>query len=205
MSFPWSRIQNTPLANAARNVIHDSLYDLRYHDWGHVVSMYQYLADTNEPYDDCLDWAVLLHDIVYDNKPEKELRSAIMFSDMKEKYAGCDLNILYEGHVAALIMNTETHSVIYPSSSAIIRADLHGLTNRVTAYLNFGKIMQESMTLYGIDEIEFAENSEKFMTALLDRVSKNVTRDPDHRDFYFKVGDGIMLTIKLAQLIQGKL
>ena len=102
-------------------------------------------------------------------------------------------------------MYTHDHVVTqYPGSSAIVRADLHGLTNRLTSFQNFGKIMSESMKLYSIDMVTFAESSEKFMTALLHRVSGNVKVDPDHRDFYLKVGDGILYTISLAQFIRGK-
>ncbi len=207
MSFPWSRIQNTPLANAACNVIYDSPYDLRYHNWDHVVSMYQYLADTNEPYDEALDWAILFHDIVYDEKVEKELRSAKMFLYMVELYEGCNLRPAEQAQVYSLIMRTVDH-VVMPAvkrSSAIVRADLHGLTKRLTSFQNFGKIMSESIKLYNIDMVTFAENSEKFMTALLHRVSGNITIDPDHRDFYLEVGDGILYTISLSQFVQGKI
>jgi hypothetical protein len=61
------------------------------------------------------------------------------------------------------------------------------------------------MKLYNIDMVTFAENSEKFMTALLHRVSGNITADPDHRDFYLQAGDGILYTISLSQFVQGKM
>ena len=206
---PWSQVQDTELAQMARLIIWDN-YDnreLAYHNWDHVQSMYQYLANTNEPYDEALDWAVLFHDIVYDEKPEKELRSANVFVDMVNRYGGCNLRPAEQGRVYSLIMRTVDHIVMseIKGSSAIVRADLHGLANGLTSFQNFGKIMAESMKLYDINEITFAESSEKFMTALLHRVSGNITTDPDHRDFYLKVCEGIMTTIKLSQIIQGKL
>lgn len=206
-SAPWSQVQATPLARIARKVIDEDSSHLAYHNSDHVVSMYEYLDDTNEPYDETLDWAVLFHDFVYDEKPEKELRSAKAFVDMVKVYKGCNLSPAKQGQVHSLIMRTVDHIVMseVKGSSAIVRADLHGLSNRVTAFKNFNKIMDESMKVYNIDEVEFAENSEKFMTALLDRVSKNITHDPEYRDFYLKVSDGILMTINLAQLIQGKL
>lgn len=199
----WSRIQDTLLATEAFILINEN--GCAYHNWDHVESMYQYLADTNEPYDEALDWAVLFHDIVYDDQPKKEYRSAVMFSDMKESIRGCKLGLLDEGHVAALILATESHSVVYPSHSAIIRADLHALTNKLTTIKNFGKIMEESIALYGVDEVTFAEKNEEFMRGLLMRTAANIAIDPDHRDFYLSVCDGINTTIKLAQLVQGKL
>jgi predicted metal-dependent HD superfamily phosphohydrolase len=167
--------------------------------------MYQYLADTNEPYDEALDWAVLFHDIVYDDQPEKELRSAKMFVEMSGKFGGFDLRPAEQARVYSLIMRTVDHAVILEvkGSSAIVRADLHGLTNKLTTYQNFGKIMSESMKLYDIDTVTFAENSEKFMRGLLSRVSANVIIDPDYADFYSSACDGIAYTISLSQFAQG--
>lgn len=202
---PWSQVQETELAHHARMTIYGNK-NLDYHNWDHVESMYRYLADTNEPYDEALDWAVLFHDIVYDEQPEKELRSAKAFLDMADQYTGCTPDIWERGRVYRLILHTVQH-VVTPCerASAIVRADLHGLTNELTCYQNFGKIMSESMKLYNIDMVTFAENSEKFMTALLHRVSGNITTDPNHRDFYLQVGDGILYTISLSQFVQGKL
>ena len=202
----WSRIQDTELAIKATEII-DSNEDhgCKYHNGWHIYTMYRYLEKTNEPYDECLDWAVLFHDIVYDDQPKKEYRSAVMFSDMKEKYSGCDLSLLDEGHVAALIMSTENHYVAYSSWSPIIRADLHALTNPVQAFRNFNLILEESMSLYKIDEKTFADNNIKFMGDLYKRVEKNMETDPNHREFYKEVKRGIVSTINLSRILKGDL
>lgn len=123
-----------------------------------------------------------------------------------ERLDGCAPDILERDRVCKLIMCTRDHVVTqYPGSSAIVRADLHGLTNGLTSYQNFGKIMSESMKLYNIDMVTFAESSEKFMGALVWRVANNITTDHDHRDFYSRVCDGILYTISLSQFVQGKL
>ncbi len=199
----WSRIQNTELAKKAKDKIESNSCD--YHNLVHVKSMYDYLRDTNEPYDECLDWAVLFHDIVYDNKPDKEHRSAAMFSDMKEKYSGCNLPVNAEVSVEALIIATEKHYVVYPGYSAIVRADLHGLTNPVTAFRNFNLILNESMSLYKIDELKFAENSIQFMRDLYKRVEMNMDLDSTHREFYKDVKRGIVSTINLSRILKGDL
>lgn len=203
----WSRIQDTPLASEARGLIElNGLFGCAYHNLEHVESMYQYLADTNEPYDEALDWAILFHDIVYDEKPEKEYRSMKTFAEMVERFDGCTPDIWERDRVCKLIMYTHDHVVTqYPGSSAIVRADLHGLTNQLTAFQNFGKIMSESMKLYNIDMVTFAKNSEDFMSNLLFRVAGNMSVDPDHRNFYAEVCRGMAFTTQLAQLIQGKL
>lgn len=199
----WSKITDTELAQAAWNIL-DSPRRAYHNDW-HVASMYKYLEQINEPYDECLDWAVLFHDIVYDEKPDKEYRSAVMFSDMKAKYSGCDLNPLNEGHVAALIMATEKHYVTYPGWSAIIRADLHALTSPLDTFYNFYSILNESMYLYKIDEVTFANNNINFMEGLFKRVDMNIDLDPIHADFYKDVKRGITSTINLSRILKGEL
>ena len=124
--IPWTRIQDTELAEMARDMIHKN-HHLAYHNWKHVDSMYQYLSDTNEPYDECLDWAVLFHDIVYDSQPEKEYRSAKMFKEMAEIYAECNPDIWERERACQLILQTadHIHNPNRPGSSPIIRADRH--------------------------------------------------------------------------------
>jgi predicted metal-dependent HD superfamily phosphohydrolase len=206
--IPWSQVQGTELALHARLIIWDNAdhRELTYHNWDHVESMYQYLADTNEPYDEALDWAVLFHDIVYDEKPEKEYRSMKVFADMVERYEGCTPDIWERDRVCKLIIYTVDHVVTqYPKSSAIVRADLHGLTKPLTTIQNFVNIMKESTALYGIDETEFARNSEKFMNELFWRVHRNAIYDVEHQQFYHDACKGVLTTINLAQILQGTL
>jgi predicted metal-dependent HD superfamily phosphohydrolase len=206
--IPWSRIQDTPLAYQAQGVIdlnEDS--GCSYHNWSHIVSMYQYLADTNEPYDGALDWAILFHDIVYDDKPEKEYRSAKTFRDMQPRYNGCSFsdNVWELERVCQLILQTSDHVVTNrQGGSAIIRADLHGLTSPAQTMRNFLNIMDESCALYSIDKNLFAENSEQFMTELYVRVSQNVMLEPNHADFYKSVQRGIKQTIDLSKMLRGE-
>lgn len=199
----WSTIQETALAFHAHIMIDDN--GCAYHNLEHVQSMYQYLADTNEPYDKALDWAVLFHDIVYDDKPEKEFRSAKKFVDMVERYGGCNLRPSEQARVYSLIMRTADH-VVHPdvlNSSAIIRADLHALTDTVSTIRNFANIMEESCNLYSVDPKTFAEQSQMFMQELRKRVQQNVTLDSKHSEFYKNVLKGIDLTIELGKTVKG--
>jgi predicted metal-dependent HD superfamily phosphohydrolase len=210
----WTRITDTELGQKAWDILDVS--DCEYHNGWHVLKMYNYLHETNEPYDESLDWAVLFHDIVYDAKPEKELRSAKMFVQMVEQFAGCKLRAAEQGRVYSLIMRTVDHTVIpeVKGSSAIIRADLHGLTNPVEAFINYYSILNESVCLYNIDEKTFAENNIRFMggnplggddRGLYGRVEKNMETDPDHREFYKEVKRGIVSTINLSRILKGDL
>lgn len=134
---PWSQVQETELAHRARMTIYGNK-NLDYHNWDHVESMYQCLSDTDESYDEALDWAVLFHDMVYDEQPEKEHRSAKAFLDMADQYTGCTPNIWERDRVYRLILHTEQHVVTScERASAIVRADLHGLTNKLTCEMNY--------------------------------------------------------------------
>ena len=208
----WTRIADTKLAIEAWKILDESLND--YHNGWHVWKMYEYLHKTNEPYDECLDWAVLFHDIVYDNHPDKEQRSAEKFVEMTKLHEGCDLDFFGKVEVVDMIYSTTTHEVKAPHHSAIIRADLHGLTNPVDVLYNYMSIMEESMWLYKIDEQTFAENNIRFMggnplggddRGLYGRVEKNMETDPDHREFYKDVKRGIVSTINLSRIIKGDL
>lgn len=199
----WSKIQDTALAqHAVAHIAAKTLeLGLLYHNVDHVMGMYQYLEDTNEPYDPVLDWAVLFHDFVYDDQPEKEYRSAVAFSNWKKHYSGCDLNVLDEGTVAAMILATERHVVTSRLYSAIIRADLHQLTNAGTTVINFGNILQENVNLYKVDRGVCATKSKEYMYAMRQRIEKNEAADPAHANFYNKVTRGIDDVIMLNNMI----
>jgi predicted metal-dependent HD superfamily phosphohydrolase len=205
----WTRIANTELAMAAISRMDTNrMLGCSYHNMHHIEEMYDYLYETNEPYDEALDWAILFHDIVYDEGIGKELRSAKKFVEMADgRFDGCNLRPSEQARVYSLIMRTADH-VIAPEvigSSAIIRADLHGLTKPVDVVYNYMNIMQESMWLYKVDENTFAENSIKFMRNLYSNVEKNMELDPVHREFYKEVKRGIVSTINLSRIIKGDL
>lgn len=201
----WTRIEQYTLAIDAVDALkyYTKHLGLRYHNYLHVATMYEYLHNTQEPYDEALDWAVLFHDIVYDKEPEKEKRSAVMleFNGRIPKY-GLDEDVINRGY--AMIMATADHIVSSPELSAIVRADLHGLADPITTIRNFANIMEESCNLYSIEPKEYAAASINFMTGLRERVSKNVTLDEKHSEFYKSVLNGIDLTIKFAKVITGE-
>ena len=201
----WSRIKNTELELKAYILTNENAINgCEYHNNNHIEDMYKYLHDTDEPYDEALDWAVLFHDIVYDAEPEKEARSGRTFVKMIEKFRGCNLRLSDQARVHSLIMRTVDHKVLLKikGSSAIIRADLHALANKAEAVRNFAKIMNESMSLYDCNIEEFAESNIKFMTGLRERVASNILVDKEHEMFYNEVLVGIDITIQLAKAIK---
>jgi len=210
IDMKWSKVYETDLGIYAQNLISENTkkYGLEYHNMDHIVSMYDYLDKTNEPYDEALDWAVLFHDIVYDDQPKKEWRSSLEFSKSSKEYCGCSLSLYDISKVSGLIMMTEKHCLesknLDRTYSAIIRADLHQLGDRVKAFTNYYKIMQESMNLYNVDEVAFAQANLDFMNGLYQRVGENYYKyDRDYQEFHKSVGDGVLMTINLSETLLG--
>ena len=200
----WSKIQYTELATDAYWLMGENhCSGCHYHNNSHIREMYDYLEETQEPYDEALDWAIMFHDVVYDDKPEKEERSADLFVRMAAKSRGCSLSDVHLDRVYRLILNTRDHIVDteLKGSSAIIRADLHALADKVSTVNNYAKIMNESLELYNCSVEEFAKANIDFMEGLLNRVARNQMIDPDYSDFYKDIQQGIILTQDLSKAI----
>jgi predicted metal-dependent HD superfamily phosphohydrolase len=201
----WSQILHTELASVVVGMIEANVDSngLTYHNMQHVDAMYAYLAETNEDYDEALDWAILFHDAVYDNQPAKERRSAELFTSLVKTFEGCVLGDAGKERVVELIMSTVEHVVTKPSMSPIIRADLAGLANPVSTYYNYSKIMEESKNLYNATEVDFAEANILYMRKLKDTVNSNWHKDTQHARFYIAVRRGIIQTINTSKMLQG--
>lgn len=193
--FKWSQINTIdPLFLTAARQIHLNRCD--YHNIDHITAMYQYLHDTNEPYNEALDWAILYHDVVYDGHPDKEERSAKYFAEQALR----SMSTHFVSQVEELIMATKLHIVEKPHWSPIIRADLHALTDLETARTNAELIKAESMKLYGCSEEEWAKGTVDLIQGLCKRVHDNAEKhDRRHRNFHLKVYDGCIETIKTAK------
>lgn len=193
--FVWSKIDEVDTLFLV--VLHQMQHnECDYHNLDHIAAMYQYLQDTNEPYDKALDWAILYHDVVYDELPDKEERSAKYFAE----HALRSMSMDFVSQVEELIMATKLHIVEKPHWSPIIRADLHALANLEIATKNMELIKVESMKLYGVSEQEWAKATVEFMQGLCKRVHDNAfAKDTLHATFYLEVFGGCVETIKLAQ------
>lgn len=201
----WSKIQRTELAEAIIEYIeiNSAFNELTYHNIKHINYMYDYLYRTNESYNEALDWAVLAHDLVYDNKPDKEQRSAELFLQLAAEYHSHALSHHTKDRVVSLIMGTVSHLVTKPHLSPIVRADLAALANPVDAFHNYNLIMKESMNLYNISEYAFAESNIAYMKKLKVAVIENRTLDWSHEHFYTAVQRGINMTINISKMITG--
>lgn len=201
----WSQILHTELADVIMDNIMQNVDDigLTYHNMNHVDYMYNYLAESGEDYDEALDWAVLAHDMVYDNQPDKEIRSAEQFMQLAKTFDGCVLGDQGKERVVKLITGTINHLVTEPYLSPIIRADLSALAVPLHAFRNYNLIMKESINLYDVDEYQFAEANLKYMKKLKTVVIENRTKDWQHQNFYAAVQRGVNMTINISKMLTG--
>lgn len=197
----WSQLIETPVGYYAENIMRRNR--CAYHNWDHILAMFDYLEKNDYPYDIALDAAILYHDIVYDNQPDKEIRSSLLFLDYCEMYPD-RFAIIHQNTAHLLIMDTIDHNIKHGSdelSRAIIRADLHALADGEQTFLNYHKIMNESIQLYGIDRKTFAKNNIEFMIGLRERCARNMVTDSEHSVFWTMVGLGIDETIAMSKMI----
>ena len=198
----WSKVLTTENGILIKSGIvnNSKCSGLAYHNFDHVNAMYNYLESINEPYDEALDWAILFHDFIYDAEPNKEQRSAEAWKEFAIMKDLSNVDLTYD-----LIMATKDHVLLEDNSlkSAIIKADLCGLSNPVTTINNYMAIMTESKNLYGINEREFARNNLHYMKNLLKTVCLN-SCNPKDNDFYQLVKTGIQTTMFISLKILNK-
>lgn len=190
----WSKFDEDSLEYYTASLFYES-NGLAYHNMDHIQKCYEYLEGMNVPYNEDLDYAVLFHDVVYDENPEKEKRSAdFLLERWPTKTKAADI-----------IMATAKH-IITPDTDDLsrwmIRADLHALGSVHAAIVNYVNIMAESMYLYDISATEFAENNVSFMLNLRETIVNNTSTDgPEYLDFWNDVKFGVQFTMKLSHTI----
>lgn len=135
------------------------------------------------------------HDIIYDNKPDKELRSAEYFRDISDTL-GVEYSL--QRKVIDLILCTQDHKVKMSNlqkTSLIIRADLDGFRDIRVAEVNSHKLKKEFLYLYGITPQEWATNTKKFLIGLSNTIRYNKECDPSHLQEWEEIENGIKNTI----------
>lgn len=187
----WSRILDTELARKAK-AQYDADPRLKYHNWQHVMNLYWAAEHVyGLEYDLDLDRAILTHDVIYDEKPLKELRSGRWLLN----------NCLEDGveHSFNHIMRTARLEVEDDNRMNLL--DLARLMNPHTTILDRSDIYAESIALYGIDHATFVENTAKFFSFILPRFSdENLVHLPQwERQAFVKIRDGMNFSIDIAK------
>ena len=159
----WTKLIGTPEWNAAQ--LHYSHPDRHYHNISHINRMYDIAAFVKLQYDEDLDRAILRHDVIYDNQPKKEKRSA-------EWLDGTEFEASQK--TKDLIVSTETHEL--GNDNRLIFLDLYDLSYEKLYLKNRELVKLEAIALYDISEEEFYVQNSKFMLELANRIENSLFR-----------------------------
>lgn len=154
--FLWTQLHDTPLWTAAK-AQYDSNPLRFFHDFSHVGRLYHHAAVTyGFAYDLDLDKAILAHDVIYDDAPEKELRSAdwLMLHDPDPSEAAY-----------AHIMRTARHQV--GTDNRILLLDLADLGDMSRVASDRDRLEAETCALTGCSRQDFARGNSSFLESLI--------------------------------------
>jgi hypothetical protein len=101
--IPWTRINKTAFWNSV-SFKYSEPYGRDYHNIAHVIRLYNYAAKLKIPYDVNLDFAILVHDMIYDDQPNKEIRTNYEFIKMITKSIGLGMNIPEKAYLEGIVI-----------------------------------------------------------------------------------------------------
>lgn len=184
----WSKLASTVVG---KQILHkmDSDPRLHYHNGDHVRRMYEQAKLWRLPYDVNLDASILGHDCVYDEQPNKEVRSAEYIEDVYnnntelfQSFGNFDIQVVID-----MILSTTTHNVHTEGDNRLIKLDLAELGDPVRRVTNFWNIHQENKDLYDINSLAAARGSVMFLEPFLLTMMQNHVTNHCSNEF---VGDG---------------
>lgn len=194
----WSKLIDTEMGKYALGIM-STKSALKYHTPDHVRRIYQHAQTLGIEYDINLDAAILFHDVIYDERPDKEERSAdFMLAtslNIPEWFEGIDAE-----KVDDMIMNTVGHKITEGVNPEMIMLDLYELTDSDMAAKNFEDILEESVLLYNITREEAAKGSRDFMLVFSQTIIDNADTS-EFPEFWSDVLVGCTETIKLANAV----
>lgn len=174
---------------------------LKYHNIDHVRRLYMRAGEWRIPYDINLDVAILWHDSVYDEHPNKEIRSAeavkAVAAEHPEWFEGVDIV-----EVNKMIINTVSHKYIEDVNPWMIRLDVAELADPDMRYDNFWSLLEEARELYGIDNAAAAAGTESFMKSFRATMAENSVNDYEFMSEWGQVAEGCTDVITMARVVQ---
>lgn len=190
---PWTRLEGTDLWNKARHA-YDADPRRIFHGFSHVSRLYHHAAYTYDlPYDPDLDKAILAHDVIYDDKPNKELRSAEWLS----------MNDPHLSDEAWLhIMRTARHAP--GDENRMVLLDLADLGSPDLIESDRERLRVEYRALTGKSDLAFAKDNLAFLTRLQNDFADHAIalhRLPAwEREAFRKIRSGIEIGIDLCAM-----
>lgn len=190
--IPWTRLEGTKLWDKAKQ---EYGKDPRrtFHKFSHVLRLYHHAAHTYSlPYDPVLDKAILAHNVVYDAKPNKALRSADWLS-LHDPRPSDDAWI----HV----MRTAIHT---PGvDNRIVLLDLADLGDPDRIRSDRDLLCKEVCAITGCSETSFARSNMAFLTRLQHNISESDlwSHRPSiwEKNAFLKIQDGITTSLDLCK------
>lgn len=180
----WDQLLDCELAHKAKAHM-DQFPALTYHNWDHIERCVWHAKHTFEfEFDLALGKAVLTHDVVYDDKPHKEWRSAewLFENDGETK-----TNIEAVRH----IMKTVGHAVT--SDNRMVFLDLGDFMYPQMTNAGFYKVMMESVNLYKVPAETITDKSLEALDAIHKGYADNILSDlePSERITFLAIRTGI--------------
>lgn len=179
----WGQLLTCELAAKAKTRMHNP--SLTFHNWEHIERVTWHAEHTFAfPFDVSFGKAILTHDVVYDDKPQKEWRSAEWLFEMDGETA---TNIAAARH----IMKTDGHQVT--DDNRMILSDLGNFMYPKMTHEDFYKVMMESMNLYKAKPDAIIDASLAFLSKLHDNFADNVLSNvgPMERVAFLGIRTGI--------------
>ncbi len=186
----WSRLEGTQIWTLAK-AQYFSDPRRKYHVWDHVQQLYFHAEHTFRfEYDDQLDRAILGHDAIYDDLPEKERRSAdwLMHNDPLSTQTAYDHIMRTAGHVPG-------------KDNRILLLDLADFIDFERTARNRALLEEESMELYGISRRDFAKANVKFLDIMASSYTPEALSGlPDwEREAFARISQGIEFSASLSR------
>lgn len=193
----WSRLLDTEMGELVTHYMDDPRR--KYHNINHVRRLYELANTLKIPYYAKLDAAILWHDVVYDEHPDKEVRSAELLKETAQEYPEWfrDFSVTQTNE---MILNTITHRYIPQIDPWLIRLDTYDLSIDPQRYKNFWLLIDEAMELYDISICDAAKGTKDFMRPFF-----YIMRDNARKDYTFDrwddIADGCDSVIYLADTV----
>lgn len=189
----WSQFEDTVMYEFVEDFM-SSDTRRKYHNFEHIHTLYKHAWDLNIPYDVNLDVAILWHDFIYDEAPNKELRSISAFQNYR--YINNYNYSLDISKISELIHSTINHK--YCDDNRLILLDLYDLTISHATTKNYQNILLESQLLYDISEDQAMMGSYNFMSEFYRMMGYNALKEKDDKQQWYNIMNGIALTLDLS-------
>ncbi|MFC0339569.1 hypothetical protein [Paracoccus niistensis] len=180
----WTHLEGTEIWNAAR-AAHAEPKGRHYHNFDHVERLYEIAAEQRVPYDLALDLAILIHDVIYDDQPDKERRSA----DWMLGFAPVPPDAAWQ-RAADLILSTIHHGP--GGDDRLELLDLHDFGDLERGLRNRERLAREFEELAGVKRESFLAGNTAFMAKMADRIEEELDLAPEEtRDDWARIAFGI--------------